>query len=102
MTVRSLPERILEPPENEKKALLNLLGDEDSQVYHTVRARILSYGFPATRWLQPSTLSSDPVLRRRATEIIHSLSRETADNRFLAFCLNQGEELDIEEATLLL
>jgi regulator of sirC expression with transglutaminase-like and TPR domain len=47
-------------------------------------------------------LSSDPVLRRRATGIIQYLSRQAADNRFLAFCLTQGEELDIEEGTLLL
>ncbi len=100
MRVQSLPGRNVEPCENEKKALLNLLGDEDSKVYQSVRARILSYGFAATKWLHPSTLSRDPVLRRRATEIIQSLSREVADNRFIAFCLNQGEELDVEEGAL--
>jgi regulator of sirC expression with transglutaminase-like and TPR domain len=91
-----------EPRESEKKALLNLLADEDASVYHTIRARILSYGLSAARWLQPSTLSSDPILRRRAIEIIQHLSRHAADNRFLAFCLTQGEELDIEQGALLL
>jgi regulator of sirC expression with transglutaminase-like and TPR domain len=91
-----------EPRESEKKALLTLLADEDSSVYHTIRARILSYGLSAARWLQPSTLSSDPILRRRAIEIIQHLSRHAADNRFLAFCLTQGEELDMELGALLL
>jgi regulator of sirC expression with transglutaminase-like and TPR domain len=47
-------------------------------------------------------LSSDPVLRRRANELVQYMARQQADNRFLAFCLNQGEDLDIEEGTWLL
>jgi len=92
----------LEPSESERKALLNLLSDEDSRVHHAVRSKILGYGYAATRWLQPCAWSSDPVLRRRALEIINFLSRQAADNRFLAFCLNQREDLDIEEGALLL
>ncbi len=98
----SVPERAIEPRESEKKALLNLLADEDPSVYQTIRSKILSYGLSATRWLQASTLSSDPILRRRAVEIIQHLSRHAADNRFLAFCLTQGEELEIELGALLL
>jgi regulator of sirC expression with transglutaminase-like and TPR domain len=102
MSAVILPERTSEPRESERTALLKLLADDDTSVYQTIRAKILSFGFSATRWLQPSTLSSDPVLRRRATEIIQFLSRQTADNRFLAFCLTQNEDLDIEEGALLL
>jgi regulator of sirC expression with transglutaminase-like and TPR domain len=102
MSTIGLPERAIEPRESEKKALLKLLADEDSSVYQTIRAKIISYGFSATRWLQPSTLSSDPVLRRRAVEIVQHLSRHAADNRFLAFCLTHGEELDAELGSLLL
>ena len=98
----AIAERGREPHEPEKKALLNLLADEDPAVYHTIRAKILSYGHSTTRWLHPATLSSDPVLRRRAIEIIQYLSRQAADNRFLGFCLTQGEELEIEEGALLL
>lgn len=96
------PERLVEPRETERKALLNLLADDDASVYHTIRAKILSYGQGVTRWLQPCTLSSDPVLRRRATEIIQFLARQDSDNRFIAFCLNQSQELDVEEGSLLL
>lgn len=96
------PERVIEPRENEKKAFLNLLADEDQHVYHTIRAKILSYGHGAVRWLQPCTLSSDPVLRRRSVEIIQHLSRQASDNRFIAFCLTQSQDLDPEEGALLL
>jgi regulator of sirC expression with transglutaminase-like and TPR domain len=102
MSSVGLPERLAEPRESEKKALLNLLADEDGTVYHTIRAKILSYGHAAVHWLQPSTLSSDPVLRRRAQEIIQFLLRQTSDNQFIAFCLNQSQELDVEEGSLLL
>ncbi len=88
--------------ENQKAALIKLLTDEDIAVYHTIRSKILSYGPGAAVWLRPHTLSSDAVLRRRANELVHFLSRQDADNRFLAFCLSQGEEMDIEEGAWLL
>lgn len=83
-------------------ALLTLLPDEDVTVYQAVREKILSYGPQANEWLRPHTLSSDPVLRRRAQEIIQHLARQEADNRFLAFCLQGGEEFDVEEGAWLL
>jgi regulator of sirC expression with transglutaminase-like and TPR domain len=87
--------------DGQKAALVNLLDDDDAAVYQTVRERILSCGQEATPWLRPHALSSDPVLRRRAQEILQYLARQTADNHFLAFCLNQAEDLDIEEASWL-
>ncbi|MGV3773763.1 MAG: SirB1 family protein [Verrucomicrobiales bacterium] len=91
-----------EPPENQRSALTKLLSDEDPAVYQTVRNKILSYGLPAKAWMRPHILSNDPVLRRRAIEIIQRLSIYEADNRFLAFCLSQSEELDIEQGAFLL
>ena len=88
--------------ENQKSALLKLLTDDDANVYHTIRGKILSYGPSAGEWLRPHMLSSDPVLRRRAQELVQYLARQDADNRFLAFCLSQGEELDLEEGAWLL
>jgi regulator of sirC expression with transglutaminase-like and TPR domain len=78
-------------------ALIKLLSDEDPPVYQAVREKILSCGPQASLWLRPHTLSSDPLLRRRVLEIVQHLARQEADNRFLAFCLQQGEEFDIEE-----
>jgi regulator of sirC expression with transglutaminase-like and TPR domain len=89
--------------ENEQSALITLLADEDEVVYLPVRERILSCGHAACDWLRPLTLSNDPVLRHRAQEIIHQLGQQTADNRFLAFCLkHHGEEFDLEHAVWLL
>jgi regulator of sirC expression with transglutaminase-like and TPR domain len=88
--------------ENQKAALLKLLTDDDIAVYHTIRGKILSYGQSAGDWLRPHTLSSDPVLRRRAHELVQYLAKQEADNNFLAFCLNQGEDLDVEEGAWLL
>jgi regulator of sirC expression with transglutaminase-like and TPR domain len=88
--------------ESRKMALLSLLADEDRAVYQAVRAKIMAFGSQAATWLQPHTLSSDPVLRRRAREIVLHFGRQAADNRFLGFCLKQGEELDLEQGAWLL
>lgn len=91
-----------EPLEAEKSALQNLLADEDPLVHEAVRTRILSFGPLSVRWIRPWTLSADPVLRRRSIEIVQHLSRQETDNSFVAFCLNHGEELDLERGALLL
>jgi regulator of sirC expression with transglutaminase-like and TPR domain len=88
--------------ESRRTALLSLLADEDCNVYQAVRASILSFGPESVLWLTPYTLSDDVLLRRRAREIITYFGRQAADDRFLAFCLKQGEELDIEQGALLL
>jgi len=88
--------------ETRKAALLNLLTDEDPSVYQAVRGKILSCGPAAVEWLRPHTLSSEPVLRRRSQEIIHHFERQNADDRFLEFCLKQGEDLNLEQGVWLL
>ncbi len=89
-------------PASQREALVKLLADDDIAVYRTVRKKILSFGEGACAWLRPHALSSDPVLRRRVQEIIRYYDRQTADNRFLAFCLRHGEEFDLEEGAWLL
>jgi len=88
--------------EKQRQALISLLADEDSKVYRTVRETLLSYGPSCLEWLQEHTLSNDPVLRRRAKEIMEHFARVDADTQFLAFCLNQGEDFDLEHGVLLL
>lgn len=88
--------------ESQWKALINLLGDEDPGIYRTVRERIVSAGGGAEAWLRPHRLSSDPVLRRRALEIMQHFERQEADTWFLGFCLKHGEEFDLEEGVWLL
>lgn len=76
--------------DGQKAALLQLLTDEDASVYQTVRGKILSHGQVA--WLRPHLLSDDAVLRRRIRELVEHLDRQMADQRFMAFCLHQGED----------
>jgi regulator of sirC expression with transglutaminase-like and TPR domain len=88
--------------EKHRKALISLLADDDAKVYQTVRATILSYGPSCTDWMREHTRSNDPLLRRRANEIIDHFARQEADTQFLAFCLSQGEDFDLEQGVLLL
>ncbi|MGD0410491.1 MAG: transglutaminase-like domain-containing protein [Verrucomicrobiota bacterium] len=88
--------------EKQRKALVSLLADEDPKVYRTVRQKILSCGPIAAQWVREHCLSNDPVLRRHAQEINQYFSRQDADTQLLAFCLNQGEDFDLEQGALLL
>jgi regulator of sirC expression with transglutaminase-like and TPR domain len=88
--------------EGQKAALISLLGDEDPAVYQVVRDKILSCGQGAVEWLRPQRLSSDPALRRRAQDILQLLAREVADDKFLAFCLTEGNDLNLEQGAWLL
>lgn len=88
--------------ESQKAALINLLADEDPAVHEVVRRKILSLGPDTRRWLQPHTLSSDPLLRRRTAALIRHFDRQAADDAFLGFCLSHGEEFDLEEGAWLL
>ncbi|MGH7968945.1 MAG: transglutaminase family protein, partial [Limisphaerales bacterium] len=91
-----------ELPESQKAALLKLLADDDPAIYRDIRQRILSFGTSAADWLRPHLLSRDPTLRRRAQEIVGRLEGQMADDRFLCFCVQQGEELDLERGAWLL
>lgn len=88
--------------EKQRKALVSLLADEDQNVYRTVRQKIVSYGPTSATWLREHTRSNDPLLRRRAQEIVSYFARQEADTQLLAFCLNQGEDFDLEQSVLLL
>ena len=92
----------LELTESRRTALLNLLADEDPAVYQAVRQKILSFGPCAAAWLRPHTASREPWLRRHALEIVRLFDRQDADNGFLAFCLGQGEQFDLEDGAWLL
>ncbi len=90
------------PAARQQAALLTLLADEDPGVYQAVRDKILGGGPAAAGWLRAHTLSDEPLLRRRATEILRHFARLEADTRFVAFCIAHGENLDLEEGVWLL
>ena len=88
--------------ESKKAALIRLTADEDPAVWSQIREEILSHGLPVRDWLAPFLLDEDPVLRRHAREIIEHFDRQQADTEFSAFCLNHGEELDLERGAWML
>jgi regulator of sirC expression with transglutaminase-like and TPR domain len=88
--------------DGERAALITLLADEDPAVFKVVREKLVSCGSVAADWLRPHTLSGDPLLRRRAVEIVNHFARHEADDRFLVFCLQQGEDLNLEKGAWLL
>lgn len=89
-------------PERQRLALIKLLGDEDPAVHETVREKIIACGETACHWLRPHTLSDDPLVRRQAQGIIRHFEKVRADNQFLGFCLQHGEDLDLEQGAWLL
>jgi regulator of sirC expression with transglutaminase-like and TPR domain len=85
------------PSDRRVAAMISLLADEDPSIHLLIRKKLIGYGQPAVSWLKPHLLCDDPLLRRRAHEIVSHLERQAADTLFLAFCLGHGEDLDLEE-----
>jgi len=88
--------------EARRKALLTLLADDDAAVHRAAHEQLLAQGPGVRDWLRPHLLSNDPAVRRGVRAVFAHFGRQTADNRFLAFCLKQGEDLDLELGALLL
>lgn len=88
--------------DSQLSALIRLLSDDDPEIHKTVREKLLSHGPSVRNALKPCLLDDDPLLRRRAREIIRHFDCNTADNRFLAFCLKQGQDFDLEHALWIL
>jgi regulator of sirC expression with transglutaminase-like and TPR domain len=82
----------------QRAALVRLLDDEDVVVTAAVRQRILDCGEDALTWLAEFQLDPNPTIRKRVSALINYLGRQRADNEFLALCLNQGEDFDLERA----
>ncbi len=89
-------------PEPQRTALIKLLGDEDPTVYQAVKQKIISLGSDTQIWLKPCQLSGDPLVRRHAQDIVRHFDRELADTRFMAYCLQDEDQLDLEKGALLM
>ena len=88
--------------QEERKALVCLLADEDPEIYLPVREKIISVGPDVCGWLENYVLDDNPLIRRRSLNIISHFKCLRADTEFHAFCLNHGEDFDLEEACWLL
>jgi regulator of sirC expression with transglutaminase-like and TPR domain len=89
-------------PALQQAALIKLLSDDDPVVYEAVREKIISLGSDTQVWLKPCQLSSDPLVRRHAQEIVRHFDRESADTRFMAYCLQDEDKLELEKGVMLL
>lgn len=88
--------------EAQRAALVQLLADDDPEIFRGIFETILAQGAAARPWLERHRWSDDPRLRRRVCGLIERLDRREADRAFLAFCLSHGEQMDLEEGALLL
>ena len=93
---------VFDLPDEKKAALISLLTDEDPEIFKTIRDEIMSHGSGVRTWLAPYALDEDPLLRRRTKEIVTYFDRSDSDTLFHAFCINNGENLDLEEGCWLL
>ena len=92
----------LDLSDEKRKALLCLLADEDPEIYLPVREKIISLGPHVCDWLKYFVLDENPIVRRRVRDVISHFKRLKADTEFSAFCLNHGEDFELEEACWLL
>lgn len=88
--------------EPQLKALINLLSDEDPQVFDVVHRQFEQHRDEANAALRMAALSDDPITRKHAGKILTEFKKQDSDTEFLRFCLTQGEEFDLEEAAFLL
>lgn len=88
--------------DEKRKALLCLLADEDPGIYLPVCEKIISLGPHVCDWLKYFVLDENPIVRRRVRDVISHFKRLKADTEFSAFCLNHGEDFELEEACWLL
>jgi len=88
--------------EGQRAALVQLLADDDPEIFQQIHETILSQGPKARSWLRPHSLSRDPRIRRRVRSLLDKFDADEADNVFLSFCLTQGAQLNIEQGLFLL
>ncbi len=88
--------------EKERTALIQLLDDEDPSIYSHIRQKLIECGPEICKLLKQNAIKGSPLLRKRANEIINFFGKKDADNIFLAFCINNGNDLDLENGVFLL
>jgi regulator of sirC expression with transglutaminase-like and TPR domain len=80
--------------ENEIKALVNLLDDEDQEVVSHVEDKIMSIGTGIIPILEKEWESTfNPTLQRKIEDLVHELQFELLQERFLEWKATGGEDL---------
>lgn len=80
--------------ENELKALVSLLDDEDKQIAAHVQEKILSLGTEAIPFLEKEWESNlNPDVQSRIEELIHTLQYELVKERLKAWYTSENQDL---------
>lgn len=83
-------------------SIISLLSDNSRHVFKVCAETLISMGAEAVPALEMATESPDPVLAKRATRVLNRIragQNEKAFEDFLAAC---GEDVDLEEGSLLI
>jgi hypothetical protein len=85
---------LAEMTENELKALVSLLEDEDKQISTHVQEKILSLGTQAIPFLEKEWESNlNPSVQSRIEELIHTLQYELVKERLKAWYTSPDQDL---------
>lgn len=88
--------------EQQRQALIRLLGDEDPGVYQAVKEKIISLGSDTQIWLKSCQASPDATVRQHARDIVRHFDCEMTDMAFMAYCLQDEGKIDLERGALLM
>lgn len=84
----------MEMKDNELKALVSLLDDEDGQIVSHVEQKILSLGTTIIPFLEEEWESNfNPTVQRRIEEIIHTLQYELLKERIQQWYVSEDQDL---------
>lgn len=97
ITTNETPDKLTEEFEN----LIQLLDDEDENIYGNIKERFLSHGFPSSEFLKNYSGSDNILIKKRASEIISIINFEETEQKFLRL-INNDDPYILEEAIFLI
>ncbi len=88
--------------ENDRKALLTLLADDDLQVQELLREQFVHMGADGREFLESAAREPTDAAGRAAARILGDLRERQAVETLVLFCRNSQRDLDLEHANWLL
>ncbi len=88
--------------ENEIRALVVLLGDEDRRTHHIAREHLLAVGRRAFGFLAEGAQGPDPLVRGRARLLLEEMRLSDLQERWSAYVARQDAAMDLEDGVLLI
>jgi regulator of sirC expression with transglutaminase-like and TPR domain len=88
--------------DTEKQALLKLLADEDVRVLELLEEKFIEMGSEGLAFLESTSREAEPLARRGATQILHTIRERDTFEAFGRFCAMRGSKFDLESGCFLL